>query len=163
MVLNGRWKLLVINGASGTGKTSLAHAIAGRCPNVVWIHPDELMDTPSMRPEDILDRSLALVKAQARSATAIVDCQIRPTAMVPLLAKHAIGDWCAVLLTCPRSVREQRLLDRGWGDEAFDRIDRWADVLFEESTDAGHSVFDTSMESIDSILEGVGSKFCDGD
>lgn len=160
MVLNGHWKLLVINGASGTGKTSLAHAISERCPKLVWIHPDELMDTPSMMPEDILDRSLALVNVQAASATAIIDCQIRPTAMAPLMARHAIDDWRTVLLTCPRLVREQRLLERGWGDEAFDRIDRWADILLEESTAAGHSVIDTSIRSIESILRAVGATLC---
>lgn len=144
--------LLLINGASGSGKTTLARALSSVLDEWCWVHPDELLpDTPRMGAEEILEKSLCWANANVRKSRVVIDCQIRPTALGRILQNHSIDSCDVVLLTCPRAVREQRLLDRGWPGSSFERIERWAKLLRNESAGAGMQIFDTSLDSVDSI------------
>ena len=148
-------RLFLVNGASGAGKTTVSKALDGRTKEVTWIHPDGLMDTPNMESEEILRASLSLYLPEDPAATVIIDCQIRPSSVGELVRSHSLEACTAVLLDCPREIREQRLLDRGWSDQDFNKIETWASMLREEAQVAGHRIFDTSTMSVDSIASQI--------
>ncbi len=148
-------KLLLIIGASGSGKTSLAQALAKVCRSLTWVHPDGLMNTPNMQPEEILDRSLCWAEAQVSVSEVVLDCQIRPSAVEKVLEGHPVERCEIILLDCPHSVREQRLEARGWDGRDFGRIHRWAEMLRQESEEAGLTIFDSSVDSVGSIVDKI--------
>ena len=81
----------------------------------------------------------------------MIDCQIRPSHVGDMFRSHPSGDYEMILLDCPRKVREHRLLERGWSGQDFAKIEAWASILRQESQLAGHSIFDTSTVSVDSM------------
>ena len=151
-------RLLLINGASGSGKTTLAQALSDRIESLLWIHPDGLMDTPDMTAEEILERSLSGIDKEHRGGSIVIDCQIRPGSIAALVSPRLQNAWAMVLLHAPREIREQRLSQRGWSAEDFERIERWAALLVEESQDAGWPIFDTSVRSVESLVTGLEEK-----
>ena len=147
--------LLILNGASGTGKTTTAEALSARVGSVNWIHPDGFLDTPNMKPEKVLAISLEQASRNPESPLTVIDCQIRPTALPAICAAASVRSWLTVLHTCPRDVREARLLRRGWDTVLFDRVAAWSDVLLEESLATGALVVDTSIEKTEAICDRI--------
>ena len=82
---NPRLKVLRINGASGSGKTTLAESLDDHCEN-----------------QEILARALSCAERERAVATLVIDCQIRPSAIEPLMKSHSIEAFGVVLLDCPR-------------------------------------------------------------
>jgi chloramphenicol 3-O-phosphotransferase len=147
--------MLILNGASGTGKSTTAEALAPRISGALWIHPDGLWDTPNLKVELILRQSAEVMLREHGSAASIVDCQIRPSAISAVLMPLGIQSWVNVLHTCPRAIREQRLLQRGWDLDALPTIETWANILHAEALDAGDLVVDTSLASTDAICDEI--------
>lgn len=140
--------LLLLNGASGSGKTTLAEMLVSQIENAHWIHPDGLWsNTPTMATEAILAQATELAVRQHSGSLCIVDCQIRPSLLPTMFDQLGVRHWTHVLLTCPRSVREGRLLQRDSGAYDFATIDNWASILLGESRRRGDLVLDTSIES----------------
>ena len=106
-----------------------------------------------MTSEEILDRALSFGEMEQSAATLVIDCQIRPSAIEPLMKSHSVKACGMVLLDCPRATREQRLRARGWADYDYEKIDSWASVLAEEAHSAGYPIFDTSATSVDSMID----------
>jgi broad-specificity NMP kinase len=151
--------VLLINGVSGTGKTTVASALAGAIHESVWIHPDGLWDTSRMRPESILDRAIDYLAGVSEAAISIVDCQIRVSSARVILSGRGVRRVMSVLLTCHRDTRERRLLDRGWDDASFEAIERWAQVLLDETLASGDLIVDTSEQSTTVICARVIDQF----
>lgn len=82
----------------------------------------------------------------------IMDCQVRPSNLDSVLRSHPVARYTMILLHCPRQIREQRLLDRGWAQDDFEKIDVWASILQEEARKAGHRIYDTSARSVESMV-----------
>ena len=143
--------LLIINGASGAGKTTIAATLIGRIDGAAWVHPDELWDTPNMDSESILKRAATHALDQGHVRMTIIDCQIRPTSIARVLTHIGSNHWMNVVVTCPRAVREARLVQRGWASTNFDTIDNWARILEAEAIAAGDLVVDTSLHSTEHV------------
>jgi adenylate kinase family enzyme len=139
--------LLLLNGASGSGKTTVAEMLVSQIENAHWIHPDGLWSTPTMAAEAILAQATELAVRQHSRSLCIIDCQIRPSLLPDMLDQFGVRHWTNVLLTCPRSVREERLLQRESGSYEFATIDKWAGILLDEARRRGDLVLDTSIES----------------
>ena len=82
---------------------------------------------------------------------ALVDCQIRPSAIPQILEPGGIESWMSVLHDCPDNVREARLRAGNWNPSAFPRVANWARILLAESRESGDLVVDTSSESTEQI------------
>ena len=103
-----------------------------------------------MDAEDILSASLSLANSEELGSTLIIDCQIRPSSTDDLVRPHSL-EYTMALLDCPRQIREERLKERGWTDQDFDKIEAWAFVLRNEARLAGHEIFDTSTSSVNFV------------
>lgn len=152
--------ILILNGASGTGKTATAEALIPRLSSALWIHPDGLWNTPEMEPESILRLAIERALRDCGSRSAIIDCQIRPTSIAAVLAPLGVQCWIAVMHTCSRAVREERLLQRGWDTSSFRRIQTWSSLLLEESRDTGDILVDTSVLSTEAVCDTVVERLC---
>jgi adenylate kinase family enzyme len=140
--------VLLINGASGSGKTTVAEVLASEIKDAHWIHPDGLWsNTPTMAAETILVQAIELALQLHSKSLCIIDCQIRPNLLPAVLDQLGVRRWTNVLLTCPRNVREERLRQRGSGAYEFARVDNWARCLLEEARRRGELVLDTSIGS----------------
>jgi len=84
----------------------------------------------------------------------MIDCQIRPSAAHSMLAELGIP-LDLVVLTCPRRVREQRLLDRGWTRSPFETIANWDGILVADARRRGNLVIDTSTSSPEDVCRVV--------
>jgi dephospho-CoA kinase len=147
--------LLIINGASGAGKTTTAEALEQRLNDIAWVHPDGLWhDTPDATAEAIFERVLAHRQGQAESLT-IVDCQIRPSDAKAILRGRNVSVWTSVLIDCPDAVREARLQARGWSGDEFRRVANWARILRDETQKVGHLVVDSSEMTTAVISEAI--------
>lgn len=136
--------IILINGVSGTGKTSTAASLAPRIKSSAWVHPDELWETTSMDSETILDLAVRYADELGDVKTVIIDCQIRPLSIANVLSTAGWNDWLDVLLICPKEIREQRLLERGWDSTDFTVIEKWADLLHRQAKCGGKLIIDTS-------------------
>src|SRR5262249_55066785 len=117
----------------------------------VWVHPDELWDTPNLDSETILKLAARHAQDQGHFRTTIIDCQIRPTSIAQVLENTRWNRWMNVVATCSRGVREERLGQRGWASTNFATIDNWARILEAEAVAVGDLVVDTSMHSTEHV------------
>ena len=149
--------VLIINGVSGTGKTTTAKALVKTINNSIWIHPDSLWDTPNMKPELILAKAAQVISKNTNADTklVIIDCQIRPSAINKILGDVGIYSWDMVLHSCPRKLREERLLARGWDDSDFENIENWSQLLLGESKEANALIVDSSVLSTTEIIDEI--------
>ena len=108
-----------------------------------------------MQAEEIFTRVAEKAAQTDTRFISIADCQIRPTAISPILAKARIDSWISVLHHCPDAVRETRLLARRWTPSRFLRIANWAHVLLQEADKLGHLIVDTSCETTEQICSRI--------
>lgn len=147
-------KLLIINGASGSGKTTVAKLLKEQIRQSDWIHPDGLWDTPNMDAEGVFVKVLELVQ-EFKAEILITDCQIKTSDISKLMDKAGMESWVNVLLKCERNIRESRLLARGWNDSFFDVIDNWSNLLEEDSKKADELVLDSGILSPEEICSRI--------
>lgn len=152
-------QIIVINGASGSGKTTVAQQLTNQIDDAVWVHPDGLWDTPSKDAEEIFDLATEEVALIRNGLTAIVDCQIRPKSMLRILKSKNLCACFSVLLHCPDEVRERRLLERQWGEDEFQPIATWAELLFLEATELDIPTFDTSQASKTQVCASIHRRY----
>ncbi len=150
--------VLLLNGASGTGKTSVARRLMeiGGAARLHWVHPDALWDTPDMRPMEIMH--LALARAAALpddTRLVIIDTQIRSTDARRCFGIGNVTRFACVLLHCARAERERRLIVRGWKSTEFERIHNWADVLQENAEREGDLFLDSARHDVDTLARRV--------
>lgn len=143
-------KLLIINGASGSGKTTVAKLLNEQISQSYWVHPDGLWDTPNMDAEGVFVKVLELVQ-EFKAEILITDCQIKKSDISNLMTNVGVESWTNVLLKCERYIRESRLLERGWNNTFFDVIDNWSNLLEEDSRKAGELVLDSGLLSPEEI------------
>ena len=89
------------------------------------------------RGEAILMRVIDCLGTRFVPRIAIVDCQVQASIIRKVVAGLPGLIPINVLLNCPRELREQRLVSRGWDGVDFHRIDVWPNLLLSDALEAG--------------------------
>ena len=136
--------LVLINGASGAGKTTTAAWLRERLQDTLWIHPDGRWPTPSMTSEQILIEVLNTLAIVDGPRVALADCQIRGSDARRLLDGRPEIQLVNVVLTCEPEERRRRLRQRDAQAHDPSRIEAWSTVLREDALREGDPVLDTT-------------------
>jgi len=152
--------ILVLTGASGAGKTTLALKLNELgIPGVEGFNCDRVKierDGSTDPQADVLRYWIShLSQPETGIELAVLDTQIRPHRALEVLSETAIKCAQVVLVDCDPEKRNERLhMDRGQPELASHRMDCWAAYLRGQADALGLSIIDTSSESIDkSLLE----------
>ncbi len=136
--------LVLINGASGAGKTTAAAWLQERLTDAIWIHPDGRWPTPSMTSGQILLEVLNALATIDGPWMALADCQIRGSEARDLLAGRTDLQIVNVVLTCEPVERARRLRHRDAHTHDLRTIEVWSEVLRRDAVRLGDPVVDTT-------------------
>ena len=152
---------ILLNGASGTGKTTSAVHLKETIPEWGHIHPDGIWDTPNMSPAEIFDKAIKLA-VESPERTIVIDCQIPPSLIKPIVGDLQIN-WHVILLDCPETTIRQRLVERGWSsDDDFSQVIGWQKLLRQESEEAGCLIIDSHMNSTLAVCDRIIERYGQG-
>lgn len=135
-------RIIMVTGAQGTGKTTVAHAMAGELPGHVVFDMDSIIDHASAlanrnintRPEawpTYNNLWLSILKA-------VCDNGFTPVLFTPIHPEELkVPDWCDQVtwigLTCAETRLRERLVERNWEpgqiDEAVDDLVHTRDTV----------------------------------
>lgn len=162
--------VLVVTGASGTGKTTATRALASRRPKLVVYHFDSIgVPDAAVMEEDFggpagwqasaTHRWFTRINSELAGGTsAILDGQMRP-AFVRDAAEGARNlSVSIVVFCCERQTREQRLVARGVPWLANPQMEEWARYLQAQALSLRLPLVDTtslSVEEADRSLERI--------
>lgn len=145
--------LLVLTGASGSGKTAIARTVAARLPQVevycfdtIGVPPVEAMIAEHGSPEGWQAWATGVWMARLAALAAsrpflLFEGQTR----LAFLAAAANGlAYTPILVDCDDETRRRRLLGRGQPQLADDNMMGWALWLRNEARAANAEIFDTS-------------------
>jgi RNase adaptor protein for sRNA GlmZ degradation len=159
--------LVVLTGASGAGKTTIAEAFAGRYPSLAEVHYFDRIGVPSI--EDMTAQygspeewqriktiewfhNLA-VKLRGRP-NILFDGQTRSEFVRQGQKEAGIDDVRIVLVDCDDATRIHRLThDRHQPELANERMLNWGRFLRNEAEREGEMILDTSRLSVDEAVE----------
>jgi hypothetical protein len=159
--------ILVVTGASGSGKTAAVSALAARAlPGVRCYHFDAI-GVPSREEMDrefgggeqwqALKTQEWLVRLAADPDGAevyVLDGQTRPTFVIRAAERSGIDGVRIVLLDCEPSVRNTRLIElRGQSELANSQMDCWAAYLRGQADALNLPVIDTTGQDIQTIAD----------
>ena len=161
--------ILVVTGASGSGKTAAVSALAKRAlPGVRCYHFDAI-GVPSaeemnrdfgggeqwqaLKTQHWLDR---LAADPDGAEVYVLDGQTRPSFVVRAAERSGIDDVRIVLLDCEHSVRHKRLTElRGQSELVNSQMDCWAAYLRGQADALDLPVIDTTGEGIEAIADAL--------
>ena len=160
--------LVVLTGASGSGKTAIAEAIAASHGEQIGIR---FFDTIGVPPVEEMNALFGSPAEWQRAMTAEWMAKLAATMQAerPILfegqmrlafvmdAAMALGLACHIILVdCNDDVRRHRLaVDRGQPELAGDDMMNWAAYLRREAEQAGCEILDTSALSLDEAARTV--------
>jgi hypothetical protein len=164
--------VLVVFGASGAGKTTLVRGIAAQGLDGVGCYYFDSMGIPSV--EEMvarfgdgaafqawgLDQWLRrIVRNEDRVRLAILDAQVRPSAVRAAFAAHSIAVGRMVLVDCAAEERSARLRGaRGQPELATAEMDGWAAYLRGQADALEVPVIDTTGQTPDAALPSLRSQ-----
>ena len=148
--------ILVLTGASGAGKTTLALKLNELgIPGVKGINCDrvelENREDSTDRQADVLRYWIAqLSQPEKGIELAVLDTQIRPHRALEVLREASVKYAQVVLVDCDPVKRNERLQrERGQPELASARMDCWAAYLRGQADALGLAIIDTSDDSVD--------------
>ncbi len=162
--------LIILTGASGSGKTAIAEAIARDHARRLAVYHFDSIGIPSLdamvrdhgSPEawqrDKVIEWLARLVPQARTGRAILfEGQMRPSFVVEAAMAARIDDYRLILIDCDDATRAHRLsAERGQPELADANMMNWAAYLRREAQASGFEILDTShlslKQSVDNVL-----------
>ena len=161
--------LIILIGASGAGKTTLAEGFAARYPELAEIVRFDRIGVPSeaeMVAEfgsgEAWQRAMTfrwLEEIAARLAagrSVLFEGQTRPSFVAEAAAAAGIGDYRLVLVDCDDATRARRLCAaRGQSELASSRMMDWAAWLRAEAKRGGHAILDTSAIKVDEAVAAI--------
>jgi energy-coupling factor transporter ATP-binding protein EcfA2 len=153
--------ILVLTGASGAGKTTLAlklnelaiPGVKGINCDRVKIEADKTADAAD-RQANILSYWIShLSQPETGIELAVLDTQIRPHLALEVLGQAAIDYAQVVLVDCDPVKRNERLhVNRGQPELANAQMDCWAAYLRGQADALKLSIIDTSNDEMDESL-----------
>jgi broad-specificity NMP kinase len=155
-------QLIVLIGASGSGKTAVAELLEQRSPWTGHTHYFDSIGVPSVEEMESYGGGEAWQRraseewvrriARLRSPLELLEGQTRPSFLQPELMNHPDLEPTIILLDCNPSVRRHRLVElRKQGELDNSTMENWAAYLRGQADALGLPVIDTS----DLTLEGV--------
>jgi hypothetical protein len=163
------WRLVVLVGASGAGKTTIANAIANQRPKVADVFFFDRIGVPN--PEAMIaewgsgeawQRAMTLewmtrfANPRDRRTPVLFEGQTRFAYVEEGLRLAGIDDARIVLIDCDDRVRSSRLHgERGQPDLANPRMMNWAGYLRCEARAGGYDILDTSALTLDQSVDRV--------
>jgi hypothetical protein len=166
-------RLVVLTGASGSGKTTIARAIEQRHANLATVLFFDSIGIPPVE-QRIAEHGageawqkaatlrwmqrIAAMREQDRDI--LFEGQSRISFLTQGIALAGIAEFRIVLVDCDDTTRTHRLLhDRKQPDLANPTMMNWAKFLRAEAELAGCEVLDTSTASLEACVERVCSLF----
>lgn len=161
-------RLVILIGASGSGKSAVARLLATRAP---WegqvFHLDDI-GVPTGTGWDLFDsgedwQNWATAKWIAHLAARdgglqLLDAQTRPCFIHAAIERHADFEATIVLLDCSADVRRYRLVElRDRAELASARMENWAGYLRDQAEELGIARIDTSSLSVEQVAAKVES------
>ena len=152
-------QLVVLVGASGAGKTTVAEALSNRAPWRGHTHYFDSIGVPSSDEmaakhgggegwQEWATREWIDRLATADGSPQLLEGQTRPTFILRAAERHTDLEVRIVLLDCSAEVRRQRLADlRGAPELASPQMDSWAAYLAGQAHALGLPVIDTSAST----------------
>jgi shikimate kinase len=162
-------RLIVLTGASGSGKTTIAKAFQARLADRADVLFFDSIGIPST------DRMIAefgsteewqrvktiewMAKIAARSTSErsiLFEGQVRLAFLTEAISAAGLSDHRIILLDCNDATRRRRLgVDRVQPHLANARMLNWAKFLRNEATRSGCEILDTSSVAIDTCVDQV--------
>jgi chloramphenicol 3-O-phosphotransferase len=154
---------VILTGASGAGKTSIAQAIEDSQTEIavyqgdrIGLPSDEVMAGygPTDEPGGPTQRGLALywigVIGTGLNAgrPVLLETQCRIAFLHEALALHAITTARIILVECSDTSRKERLNGRGQPGLANEQMSNWSRFLHREAEHYGHEIMDTTSMSL---------------
>lgn len=161
--------LIILTGASGSGKTAIAQAIARDHVSTLAVYHFDSIGVPSLdammrdhgSPEnwqrDKTVEWLAQLAPQVRKGRAVLfEGQMRPSFIREAAAAADIDDYGLLLIDCDDATRTHRLaVERDQPELANANMMDWAAYLRREAEANGCEILDTSRLSIEQSVDAV--------
>lgn len=162
--------LIILTGASGSGKTAIAQAIARDHARRLAVYHFDSIGVPSL---DAMVRDHGSPEAWQRDKTiewleqlvpqaqkgrgVLFEGQMRPSFVIEAAAAARIDDYRLILIDCDDATRTHRLsAERGQPELADANMMNWAAYLRREAQASGLEILDTShlslRQSVDNVL-----------
>ncbi len=151
-------QLVILTGASGSGKTTIANRIALRSARDIEVHS---FDSAGVPPHDqmIAEHGSAerwqrvltfqwfsrLAAMREKQSRILLEGQMRPSVVAEAAKAHGIDEYSLILLDCDDATRSRRLrLGRAQPDLDNPTMKNWAKHLRDEAREGGYEIIDTS-------------------
>lgn len=163
-------KLIIITGASGAGKTTIAKALLKRHKNIrcfffdsIGVPPVEQMIAEYGSGEGWQRGKtiewLAKIKQENLIGPVLFEGQSRISFIQEAIEENNILDVEIILVDCDDAVRDERLRGpRGQPELSNSEMMNWARYLREEALDANLEILDTTERSLDESVEFLATK-----
>ncbi|NRP85346.1 hypothetical protein GFPCMMHI_01234 [Ensifer adhaerens] len=155
--------LIILTGASGSGKTTIAQAIARDHALEVTVHHFDSIGVPAL---DVMIQDHGSPEAWQRAKTmewlarlaphvrrgqaVLLEGQMRMSFVIEAVAAAKINEYKLLLVDCDDAARTHRLtMERGQPELANAEMMNWATYLRNEALTQGCEILDTSRLSIE--------------
>ena len=155
---------VIMTGASGVGKTTIARTIRRLHPEISVFLDEELerptekfMESigPTEGPGGSFQRGFALysipalVRSRESGRPTLLDCQCRIAFIREAIAKCQVTEIRLILIECDDPTRDSRLNGRGSPELAHEQMRNWSKYLHSEAVEAGLDILDTGAHSLE--------------
>ncbi len=161
---------VILTGASGAGKTTIAQAIEDAHPEIT-VYQGDRIGLPSEKilaayghtdePGGPTQRGFALywlgiIAGELKAGkTVLLETQCRIAFLHEALALHGIKDVRVILVECSDASRKSRLNGRGHPELANEQMDNWSRFLHREAEEFGHEILDTTAMSLEATTSHI--------
>jgi shikimate kinase len=153
-------RLIVLTGASGSGKTAIAKTVQSCCRNTDVLFFDSI-GIPSLdrmiaecgSPEEWQRAKttewIARIAGLPKRRNVLFEGQTRISFLLEAVSAAGIRDYRIILVDCDDAIRRRRLnADRGQPELANPKMMIWASFLRDEAKRHGCEILDTSLDPI---------------
>ncbi|AYG58849.1 AAA family ATPase [Rhizobium jaguaris] len=162
--------LIILTGASGSGKTAIAEAIARDPARTLAVFHFDSIGVPSLgamirdhgspeawQRDKTIEWLVQLVPQAQKGRDVLFEGQMRPSFIIEAAVAAKVSEYRLVLIDCDDATRTHRLsVERGQPELADANMMNWAAYLRREARSSGCEILDTShlslKQSVDRVL-----------